>query len=176
MSKLDVHFSTGDKGGKGTTEWGTPAYLFTHLNAQFFFAVDVCATSDNTKCTAFYSKQLEPSSSGSDGLQQLWPENCAVWCNPPYGRGLITPWIKKAVLEAERANVTTVFLLPARTDVAWFHDYIYNKPDVSWEFLRGRIQFVAANCKNKAPFPSMIAVFWGAETQIRAFTVPNQHR
>lgn len=46
-------------------------------------------------------------------------------------------------------------LLPARTDTAWFHDYINGKAEV--RFLRGRLKF--GDAQNCAPFPSMIVVF-----------------
>lgn len=42
-------------------------------------------------------------------------------------------------------------LLPARTDTAWFHDYIYRRAEI--RFVRGS--------KNSAPFPSMVCVFRG---------------
>lgn len=56
-------------------------------------------------------------------------------------------------------------LLPARTDTAWFHDYIYKKEEV--RFIRGRVRFELDGevVKDKsgraqsAPFPSMVVVF-----------------
>ena len=48
-------------------------------------------------------------------------------------------------------------LLPARTDVRWFHDYIYGKAEI--RFLKGRLRF--GGSKNPAPFPSMIVIFRG---------------
>lgn len=46
-------------------------------------------------------------------------------------------------------------LIPARTDTAYFHDYIYGKAEI--RFIRGRIRF--GDCKENAPFPSMVVVF-----------------
>ncbi len=71
------------------------------------------------------------------GLAQIWDGVC--WCNPPYGRE-IGKWVRKAWLAAED-GATVVMLLPARTDTAWFHDYIYNRTDVEIRFLRGRLKF-----------------------------------
>jgi hypothetical protein len=48
-------------------------------------------------------------------------------------------------------------LLPSRTDVKWFHDYIYNQPNVETRFLKGRLRF--ENTLYPAPFPSLIAIF-----------------
>jgi hypothetical protein len=47
-------------------------------------------------------------------------------------------------------------LIPARTDTAFFHDHIYNRPDVEIRFVRGRLKF--GDSKNSAPFPSMVVV------------------
>ena len=76
---------------------------------------------------------------------------------------------KKATEEAQKGNLT-VMLIPARTDTRFFHDYIYNKPNVEVRFLKGRVKFINPNGKllrgtkmngsnNAAPFPSMIVVF-----------------
>lgn len=72
------------------------------------------------------------------------------WCNPPYGRQ-IEAWVQKAA----ESNATVVMLLPARTDTAWFHDYIYGKAEI--RFIRGRLKF--GGSKNSAPFPSMVCIF-----------------
>lgn len=72
------------------------------------------------------------------------------WCNPPYGRQ-IGAWVKNAA----EVDSTVVMLLPARTDTAWFHDYIYGKAEI--RFIRGRLK--VGGSKNSAPFPSMVVVF-----------------
>lgn len=51
-----------------------------------------------------------------------------VFCNPPYGRAL-GAWVRKAYEEAQ-AGTTVVLLIPARTDTAYFHDYIYGKAEI----------------------------------------------
>lgn len=77
-----------------------------------------------------------------------------VFCNPPYGK-VIKDWVKKGAEEAQKPGTTVVMLLPARTDTAWFHDYIYHKAR-EIRFLRGRLRFNEAGA---APFPSMVVVF-----------------
>lgn len=52
---------------------------------------------------------------------------------------------------------TTVRLLLARTDTAWFHDYCYNDKYATINFVRGRLKFGGE--KNSAPFPSMVVIF-----------------
>jgi len=128
-----------------TVEWATPNSLFDELNEEFGFDLDVCATPENRKCERYFCKE-------QDGLAQEW--NGVCWMNPPYGRA-IGKWVKKASEATRNGADKVVCLLPARTDTAWFHDYIYNKAEV--RFLRGRVKF--GDGKNGAPFPSMIVVF-----------------
>ena len=131
-----------------TELWATPQDFFDQLDNEFRFNLDVCALPENTKCPAYYTPEM-------DGLSQPWYGRC--WCNPPYGRQ-VGRWVKKAA-ESAAEGATVVMLLPARTDTAWFHDYIYEKAEV--RFVRGRLKF--GGCKNSAPFPSMIVVFRGEE-------------
>ena len=79
-----------------------------------------------------------------------------VFCNPPYGRA-IKDWVKKCSEESLKPNTTVVMLIPARTDTSYFHDYIYQKPNVEIRFIRGRLKF--GDGKNSAPFPSMVVIF-----------------
>ena len=46
-------------------------------------------------------------------------------------------------------------LVPARTDTAWFHDFIYGKAET--RFVRGRLRFNGS--KQNAPFPSVVVVY-----------------
>lgn len=129
-----------------TVEWATPQNLFDELNREFGFTVDVAANTDNAKVSRYYTKEV-------DGLSQSW-DGETVWCNPPYGRE-IADWVKKAAT----SEATTVMLVPARTDVRWFHDYVYGIAET--RFIRGRLKF--GNAKENAPFPSMIIIFRNGE-------------
>jgi phage N-6-adenine-methyltransferase len=146
-----VHFQSGNK------EWETPETVFQPLKKEFNIVLDVCATAENTKCKAFYDKKY-------DGIKADWSivsndlkGNC--WMNPPYGRG-IEKWVRKAHEESIK-GVTTVALLPARTDTHWFQTYIHEKHEV--RFLKGRVKFVDA--PSTAPFPSMVVIFKPTETK-----------
>lgn len=134
-----------------TDMWETPQGLFDQLDEIYHFDLDVCATQQNKKCANW----LGYADGGifTDGLNHSWYGTC--WMNPPYGKE-IGKWVKKAHDEARR-GVTTVCLLPARTDTQWFHDYIYQNPHAETRFLKGRLKF--GGCKNSAPFPSMVVVF-----------------
>lgn len=130
-----------------TDEWATPISLFAELDQEFHFDLDPCADATNHKCETFFTKE-------GDGLSKDWGGH-RVFCNPPYGREM-PKWVKKCAEESKKPNTLVVMLIPARTDTAYFHDYIYKKAkDV--RFLRGRLHFNES--KNAAPFPSMIVVF-----------------
>lgn len=57
-------------------------------------------------------------------------------------------------------DTTVVMLIPARTDTAYFHDYIYKKHAV--RFIRGRLHFNES--KSAAPFPSMVVIMRPSDT------------
>lgn len=134
-----------------TDEWSTPQHVFDELNKEFNFTLDVCATIENAKCTAFYTKE-------TDGLSKNWQcpieHNTVAWMNPPYSE--VKKWMEKAYNERLK-GVTTVALVPSRTDTKWFHNYVYNQPNVEIRFIKGRLKF--GDSKNSAPFPSMVVIF-----------------
>lgn len=126
-------------------DWETPQSFFNELNKEFNFTLDVCALPHNTKCSKYFTPEI-------NGLNENW-NNEVCWMNPPYGRE-ISKWVKKAYEESLR-GATVVCLLPARTDTKWFHDFIYHKAKI--RFIKGRLKFVGA--LNSAPFPSMVVIF-----------------
>lgn len=139
MSNIKVHFQS------ITNEWATPQLFFDLLDMEFGFTLDPCATTENAKCSKFYTQE-------DDGLKQSW-DNETVFCNPPYGRE-IGKWVKKA---SEALGGVVVMLIPARTDTRYFHEYIYKKDNVEIRFLKGRLKFGEATAS--APFPSMVVIF-----------------
>lgn len=56
---MNVHFSS------KTEEWSTPQDFFDELNKEFNFTLDPCATSENAKCTTYFTKKDE-------GLKKSW--------------------------------------------------------------------------------------------------------
>lgn len=127
-------------------KWETPQDFFDKLNDEFHFTLDAAASPDNAKCANYFTEE-------QDGLAQSWGGH-TVWCNPPYCRktGL---WVKKAYEEHQRTGCTVVMLLPSRTDVRWFHDYILGKAEI--RFIKGRLKF--GGNKNSAPFPSIVVIY-----------------
>lgn len=127
-------------------DWETPQDLFDELDEEFHFTLDAASSDLNAKCEKHYTIE-------DDGLSQSWAGN-NVFLNPPYGRTM-KEWMRKAYEESQRENTTVVALVPARTDTAWFHDYVYGKAEL--RFLRGRLKF--GGCENSAPFPSLVVVY-----------------
>ena len=130
--------------------WCTPQDFFDALNEEFGFVLDPAETDKTAKCSLYYTPE-------TDGLSQSWDRGGAVFCNPPYGRE-IGKWVQKAFKEA-RGGYPIVLLIPARTDTAYFHDYIYGKAEI--RFIRGRLRFTDdnGNAAGPAPFPSMVVIY-----------------
>lgn len=130
--------------------WCTPHDFFEELNAEFNFVLDAAANTKSAKCPLYFTPE-------TDGLSQSWNCGGAVFCNPPYGRE-IGKWVKKAYEESQ-AGLPIVLLIPARTDTAYFHGYIYGKAEI--RFIRGRLRFIDENghVYSPAPFPSMVVVY-----------------
>lgn len=78
-----------------------------------------------------------------------------VFCNPPYGKTIKT-WVRKCLEESRKPDTLVVLLIPARTDTAYFHDYIYHQAR-EIRFVRGRLHF--NDSAQSAPFPSMVVIF-----------------
>lgn len=116
--------------------WFTPPDFYATLNQEFDFTFDPC-----------------PLMSEESGLLRSWSGR--VFCNPPYSK--IGEFIRKGLwhLHAKDCELV-VYLIPARTDTAWFHDYCYGKAEI--RFIRGRLKFGG---KGSAPFPSMLVIFKG---------------
>jgi len=127
--------------------WETPQDFFDTLNKEFKFTLDPCATPETAKCKKFYTKE-------DDGLSKDWSRE-RVFCNPPYGSE-IKHWVKKC----SESTSLVVMLIPARTDTRYFHDYIYQKPNVEIRFIKGRLKFGGKQKgSGPAPFPSMVVIF-----------------
>ena len=132
--------------------WETPQNFFDELNVEFQFTLDPCATKETAKCEKFYTKE-------DDGLSKDWTGE-TIFCNPPYGSE-IKNWVRKCSIESTHVpRKPIVMLIPARTDTRYFHDYIYQKPNVKIRFIKGRLKFGGKQKgSGAAPFPSMVVIF-----------------
>ena len=92
-----------------------------------------------------------------NGLSVSWKRSAFV--NPPYGREVYV-WMGKALYEIGEGNCErAIFLLHARTDTRWFHEYVLGAAS-ELRFVRGRIRFLRPDGSGaNSPIPSIIVVF-----------------
>lgn len=83
-----------------------------------------------------------------------------MFCNPPYGRAIYN-WVQKGYEESRKPGTVVVMLIPARTDTAYFHDFIFHGKADEVRFIKGRLKFTDedGNAKDAAPFPSAVIVW-----------------
>lgn len=138
--------------------WATPPAIYMALDAEFRFDMDAAADAGNAKHVHHLTLDV-------DALAVPWAGS--VFCNPPYGRGL-GAWCRKAAAEVDagRASVV-VMLLPARTDVSWFHEVVLPRAEV--RFIRGRLSYTLGvpRRRGRSPFASMVCVFRPGATVTR---------
>lgn len=139
-------------GSSASDDWGTDPEVFSVLNAEFHFTLDVNADVTNAKCPKFFTKE-------QNALIQPWaPHRC--FCNPPFS--LNDDFVHKGKEEANK-GAFVVFLIPARTNVRWFHNYVWDNrihkpyPGVEIRFYPGRLPYIGSH--GLAPFPVMLVVF-----------------
>ena len=129
-------------------EWATPPELFAELDAEFHFTLDPCATPENAKCPRYFTE-------AQNGLEQSWAGE-RVFMNPPYGAEIYA-WTRKALREAADGALV-VGLLPASTDLRWWHEDVVGHAEV--RYLRGRVRFLTGGpYRASGFFPSVVAIW-----------------
>lgn len=122
------------QGGSGAMELFTPAPIIERVR-RVLGTIDLDPAScemanEIVKATRFYTKE-------DDGLQQEWKAR-TLFCNPPYARGLIAPFVKKLITSYEEGNVAEAILLVRPcTDTVWYQELLHYPVC----FMRGRIKF-----------------------------------
>lgn len=147
ISRTEWH--GGDLFSSRVDEWSTPDSFMAVLRQEFTFDLDPCAL----ECSAKAPRYFTPA---DDGLVRRW--HGTVFMNPPYGDA-IGRWIAKARDEA-LAGATVVALVPARTDTAYWHDYVMTDA-TEVRLVRGRLHFGGGHQRNghNAAFPSAVVIF-----------------
>lgn len=137
--------------------WGSPKEGFT---GQGPFDLDPC-TPETGMPWPTAARMLKPS---DDGLTTPWPEDAFVFMNPPFGRGQ-ERWMQK-LAEHPGGGIALVF---ARTDTAWFQDYVLNHSATSaLVFQRGRLKFCRPDgTPGEAPPCGPVFVAYGGEAALR---------
>jgi phage N-6-adenine-methyltransferase len=138
------------------TSWQTPQGLFDYLDGIYHFQIDAAADATSAKKAFWYG----PDSAYCEDALAVHKWYTPAWCNPPYGKG-IEKWLEKFVEQSSQHSVTTVALLPARTESRWWAKGIV--PYASVIFLTGRVPFVGpdqANGKKSQPdHPSALCIY-----------------
>lgn len=188
------------------TEYQTPDSIFVPVQRRLSLTLDIAASEENhrlpTYCTpdGTYVKNFTTAHQKSllDGLSPESWRGKRIWCNPPYGRDIVS-WVRAAAMwEPEVAAL----LLPARTETEWFQRWV--APHAEVHFIMSRVKFwghydacfwrdtdiwdtlrdgyIAERCEpdhpvhelTSAPFPSILAVYqkgiWVPRGRINAFT------
>jgi phage N-6-adenine-methyltransferase len=127
----------------------TPDDLFQDLNKVYGpFMIDVAANAQNHKCDIWFgpgSPHLE------NALEGTWcpvPGEVKAFCNPPWSRGNIYAFVRKAMEQHHLGYANTTLLLPATTDVRWFHDFCWDSkrgqfyPWLRVFFITPRVRYV----------------------------------
>lgn len=129
--------------GKGRHQnWRTPRSLFDQLHAEFGFTLDGASEPGNG---------LLPLASTADAPVE-W-DGQRVFCNPPWSN------IAHFIEQAPAANLA-VFLVPARTNVRWFHRAI--ELGAQPRFFKGRPKFELpehSGSGNSSPVDCLLLVF-----------------
>lgn len=131
--------------------WETPEWLFSELNLEFKFTLDAAASEANHLCLDYFSEN-------NCGIKNSWKGH-NVFCNPPYKTKLQRAFIMKAHYEYEYNNVTSVLLIPARTETKAWHEHIFKSSEI--RFVKGRLRFNKNGepAPYPSPFPSAVIIF-----------------
>lgn len=131
-------------GNKRRQNWRTPRTIFDPLHAEFSFTLDGASEPGNG---------LLPKASTADSPLPWHGER--VFCNPPWSD--IAPFVEMAA-----AAQTAVLLVPARTNVAWFHRAL--ALGAQPRFFKGRPKFELDHDGpgHNSPVDCMFLVFDGS--------------
>lgn len=111
--------------GVDTDKVATPEWLLKWLRREFAFDADPCPLD--------WQPHTHPNALVDDSM---WGQMSYV--NPPFSN--VAPFVQRAVDLRESTGKQSVFLLPARTDTAWFQDIVLPHAE-EVRFMRGRLTF-----------------------------------
>ena len=120
--------------------------MFDPLHEEFRFTLDPCCTPETAKLPKFYTE-------ADDGLIQDWTGE-RVFMNCPYGREVYV-WTRKA---RDSGAELVCGLLPASTDLAWWHEDVVGRAEV--RYIRGRVRFLTGGPYRASGFFASVIVIW----------------
>lgn len=140
--------------------WQTPQEIFDALDREFGFDLDVACTSENCKCPE--GAKLDY---GRSGLVIPWrllayKDDPVCWMNPPYSRGKITAFCKKAY-EESLEGCTVVAILPCDCSRGWWQEYVEKAAEI--RSLPRRVRFIDPETGKPGGAPTFgsVIVIWG---------------
>jgi len=133
-------------------EWGTPDELFLSLDDEFDFKFDAACKTINAKCSTGNFLDL-----GIDAMEAPWHKAIgSIWLNPPYSRGNILSFMKKAYLESLLMDHPVVCLIRCDPTTRWFKNWVDGKA-LEVRLLKRRVRFVGADASY--PWPCCVVVY-----------------
>lgn len=142
--------------------WCTPDHIFKPLDEIFNFDCDLAASHENAKCRWYFTKEDSAVSARDGGGLKQWGQ--MNWCNPPYSRGSVLPFVAHTTLHLINQKRRTVMLIKADPSTEWFK-LTWGLGGHYWYYKR--IKFEGADAGAK--FPNAL-VFFGdlSESEIQA--------
>ena len=142
-------------------EWQTPIGLFNKLNEEFNFHLDVASSYSNYLCDSYLTLKEDAikSYTWEYGYDSEYFDNPCCWMNPPYSRGNIDKFCKKAYEESQK-GCTVVGILPCDCSTKWFQNYVMKSAEI--RFLNRRVRFINPDTgkpKGSPTFGSIIVVW-----------------
>ena len=149
------------------SEWCTPLYLYEKLDAEFHFDIDAACTAENCLCKFGFAKEFQDALTIDWSNPPDFKKNPTIFLNPPYGRGVIEAFTKKA-FEASQKGATVVCLVPF-SGAGWFRKYCLKAYEIR---ILGRVKYIgfAADgtlIRNSPTFDSCVVVFYPGEHQAK---------
>ena len=132
-------------------EWETPQDLFDALDNIYRFDFDAACTKANCKCKGGAVSEIVNS------LELDWHRiSKSIWLNPPYSRGNINKFMKKAWEESQE-GCTVVCLVRFDPSAKWYQKYVYDKA-AEVLMLARRVKFIGA--KSAYNFPCCVVIYY----------------
>lgn len=125
--------------------WQTPDYILDAVRDTFGGQIDLDPASDGSaqarvRARVWYG---QGSPHGEDGLTEDWrlADESFVFVNPPYGKGLLTPFVEKLRAEHERfPGLSSALLVNLDPSTRWFQRAVEHATHVV--LLHKRVAFI----------------------------------
>jgi phage N-6-adenine-methyltransferase len=105
----------------------TPPDLFEGLSKIYGpFQIDGAANAHNHLLPLWMGPGSEHHENALIGDWDVPGVETKIFINPPWSRGSIYSFVRKATEQHAKGTALATLLLPATTEVAWFHDFVWD--------------------------------------------------